>query len=272
MKLSERLKRCTWLIKVSYKEKNDEFETDATGFALKVDKKTLLDPIEENDLVLMTCAHYIPKSKCSIAVRRFEDNCFLEARPLYMKTTWDTTLLVVKGANCDNIAEFADDGSISDCQTLLQVGHSEDLIWSIFVGRAAYPCVKDLVPPGPFKTCVNYQFDLKKTPSHRIMGHIWNQKYFDAHQSEKFPFEKNLDPSIPIIQCNGFMCRKGCSGGPVFNIQGQVVGMLVGEFDSCQTAIHVSLLKEFMKINSKPQNPSEVNKNVKQLTSGGEVS
>jgi hypothetical protein len=62
MKLSERLKPCTWLIKVSYKEKNDEFETDATGFALKVDKKTLLDPIEENDLVLMTCAHYILKS------------------------------------------------------------------------------------------------------------------------------------------------------------------------------------------------------------------
>jgi hypothetical protein len=111
-------------------------------------------------------------------------------------------------ANCDNYAEFADDGSISDCQTLLQVGHSKDLIRSIFVGRAAYSCVKDLVRLGPVKT--------------------W----------EDFPFEKNLDPSIPIIQCNGFLCRKGCSVGPIFNTQGKVVELVVGEFDNCQTAIH----------------------------------
>jgi hypothetical protein len=48
--------------------------------------------------------------------------------------------------------------------------------------------------------------------------------------------------------------------------------MVVGEFDSCQTAIYVTLSKEFVRVNSKPQGSSKVNYNVKQLTGGGEVS
>ncbi|PNX90071.1 hypothetical protein L195_g046194, partial [Trifolium pratense] len=148
MKLSERLKSYTWFIKASYKDDDKEVEVYGTRFALKNDKTTLWKSIEESDLVLITSAHYFPKFPRSIAVRRFDDNSFLEAEVLDRKARWDTTLLVVKGANCGNYAEFCDDGSISDCQTLLQ---------------------------------------------------------------------------------------KGCSGGPIINTHGKVVGMLVGEFDGCPT-------------------------------------
>lgn len=145
MKLSENVKPFTWVIKVSC-QKNGEKPTASlcTGFAINIDKYDFKNRIAENDLVLMTCAHSFEKnSRVLIEVRRVGDNNFdLEAKVLSIKFNWDMTLLVVKDVKPPRVcAEFADDGSISNCQTLLHMGHSEFLAWSAFVGRAAYPCV-----------------------------------------------------------------------------------------------------------------------------------
>ncbi|KAL6584613.1 hypothetical protein OROMI_003902 [Orobanche minor] len=208
MELSQKLKPLTWLIKVSYCIDLDDLETYCTGFALNVDKKAMGDSVKENDLVIMTCAHSFPQSIHNITVRRLEEIGFeWEAEKLFMKTSLDIALLVVKGADSgSNYAEFVDNGTISSCQRLLQ-------------------------------------------------------KHLNAH--------------IPIIQCAGFLCRHGCSGGPVFNSHGKVVGMLVGDFDACQIAIHVTMLKDFVKefveLRSIAQgsSSSDVEKKGKQLLGGG---
>lgn len=56
------------------------------------------------------------------------------------------------------------------------------------------------------------------------MGDIWNRHVFVDPQS--FTYEKNLHPFVPTKQMCGFICGEGCSGGPVFNVRGEVVGRL----------------------------------------------
>ena len=228
------------VIKICQSESDDDHATFVTGFAIKVDKY---------GLVLMTSAHCF-KSYKKIKVRRAEDEDFLlEAEILYMKTTWEIALLTVKDLKDGIYAEFVEDGCISNCQTLVQVGHSHDCVWSIFVGRAAYQCVNNCVEFNCREICAKYvPSSLKTTPDYRIIGHMWNREYFARSKLKKFTFEKNLQPTIPIIQCVRFLGRDSCSGGPVFNVEGQIVGMLIGEADNCQIAIHVNLLKEFIKL------------------------
>jgi hypothetical protein len=52
----------------------------------------------------------------------------------------DITLLIVKGVT----REFAKDGTGANCQTLLQVCHYGDFVWSVFIGRDAYQCVNSV--------------------------------------------------------------------------------------------------------------------------------
>lgn len=76
---------------------------------------------------------------------------------------------------------------------------------------------------------------------------MWNSSYFDVCKPPRITILKNLIARIPIIQCAGLLCQDGCSRGPIFNTQGKLVGMMVGETDDGQIAIHVSLLKRFVK-------------------------
>jgi predicted transcriptional regulator YheO len=53
----------------------------------------------------------------------------------------------------------------------------------------------------------------------------------------------------------------------VFNTQGKVVGMLVMGFDDCSISIHVTLLKEFVKLVD--QDSKKVDKRGKQPVGAG---
>ena len=83
MNLSENVKPFTWVVKVTC-NKNGEKTTASlcTGFAINIDKYDFKNRVEENDLVLMTCANSIEKdSIVSIKVRRVVDKNFdLEAK------------------------------------------------------------------------------------------------------------------------------------------------------------------------------------------------
>ncbi|KAG9154646.1 hypothetical protein Leryth_021141 [Lithospermum erythrorhizon] len=243
-KLSDELKRVTWVIKI-----DDGKPTVATGFAIKF--RDFMN-VNDEDVLLLSCAHILNnKEKYSIMARKIDDKGFiLGAEIIAMKPTWDLSLLVVKGGNAIYGAEFAEDGAISSCQTLLHVGHSQSLVYSVFVGRAVYPCVNDCLPRRR-EICASYVCSsLNATPDYRIMGHVFNKDYFREHQSINFPYEKTLYAHIPIIQCAGLYCESICAGGPVFNTQGHIVGMIIGEKDGCEIAIHVALLKEFVRMNS----------------------
>jgi hypothetical protein len=56
MKLSEKAKAITWLIKMRYLKDSIEHSSYAAGFAIKV-------PEYPNDLVLMTCSHALQETK-----------------------------------------------------------------------------------------------------------------------------------------------------------------------------------------------------------------
>lgn len=58
-------------------------------------------------------------------------------------------------------------------------------------------------------------------PEYRLMGHMWNNTYFFRNKGLSFPFEKSLVPLVPIVQCNGINAGPGCSGGPLFNMEGE---------------------------------------------------
>ncbi|AES98090.2 putative peptidase S1, PA clan [Medicago truncatula] len=289
MRLSENGNKFTYLIKVCHEVDDKYVVTNATGFAIDIDyyakKFEVKNPLKENDLVLVTCAHALnDKSNATIEVRRLEDQEFIsELEVPFIKLSWDIALLVVKGAakgaNCDRFGELADDGSIANCETLLQLGHLGDLVWSVFIGRAAYPCVKSFKPSGrdesePFgrATCGGYVSNsLKTTPTYRILGDMWNANYFATHKEKKFMFQKKLRASIPIIQCVGFSCTDdACSGGPVLNTQGKIVGMIVGQSNDCQIAIHVTVLEKFLKNNLIAA--QEVDEKEKQPQGGGHSS
>ncbi|KAG9154645.1 hypothetical protein Leryth_021143 [Lithospermum erythrorhizon] len=245
-KLNDDIKRVTWVIKIN----QDRKETIASGFGIKLRDSM---NVKDDDVVLITCAHILNnKGKRSITVRKIDDKDFaLKAEILVIKPTWDLSLLVVKGGNATYAAEFAEDGAISNCETLLHVGHSYNLVYSLFVGRAVYPCVADCAQFSATEVCGDYvSSSLMETPKYRIMGHVWNKTYFDKNNQSQFQFEKNLWAHIPIIQCAGIHCRDGCSGGPMFNTKGHIVGMILGEFDGYQIGTHVALLKEFVRMNS----------------------
>jgi len=148
------------------------------------------------------------------------------------------------------------------------MGHSTGLAWSAFVGRAAYPCVNTFQPFSNNETCGTYVSTiLKTTPRYRIMGHVINEAYLQEADKVEYKFLQDLHPLIPIIQCANLMCEGGCSGGPVFNTQGKVVGMLVMGIHDCSISIHVALLKEFVKLAA--QDSNKVDKRGKQPVGAG---
>lgn len=138
----------------------------------------------------------------------------------------------------------------------------------VCVGRAAYPCVNTFQPFSYNETCGTYVSTiLKTTPCYRIIGHVINQAYLREASELDSKFLKELHPLIPIIQCANFVCEGGCSGGPVFNTQGKVIGMLVMGLDDCSISIHVTLLKEFVKLAA--QDSNKVDKRGKQHVGTG---
>lgn len=58
-----------------------------------------------------------------------------------------------------------------------------------------------------------------------------------------------------MSKCNGINAGPGCSGGPLFNMEGKIVGMLVGRVDGYDIAIHVAALKMFFTDATKPSGP-----------------
>lgn len=83
MKLSENVKPFTWVIKVSCNKNGEKSGSLCTGFAINIDKYDFKNRIEENDLVLMSCAHSIEKNSIvSIKFRRVGDKNF-DWKPRY---------------------------------------------------------------------------------------------------------------------------------------------------------------------------------------------
>lgn len=210
-------------------------KTGATGFSV------------HNDGLVMTCAHtFKGVNLTEINVRRLDEENFKTAKLKDMRLKWDLALLKVDEVIDCSVGEFAD-GSIWEGQPLLHIGNPCNFGGSYLIGRACFPCVADVSPPRGNETCGRFDSTaMIKTPRYRVMGHVWNSEYFSSHEHSTFPFEKSLTPSVPIIQCNGINARPGCSGGPVFNMEGKIVGMLIAGVDDFDIVTHVSALRMYL--------------------------
>ncbi|KAK1362890.1 hypothetical protein POM88_038451 [Heracleum sosnowskyi] len=243
--LSENLKPIIWVIKVSGVVKRHPQKFFATGFSMR------------NDGLLLTSAHAINGvTAMKIKARKLTEEKFETAEVKYIRLKWDLALLKVNNVTDCSVGEFVSDGSIWKGQPLLHIGHPFDFVGSYLIGRACFSCVENVISPRNSENCGSYDSKAcKQTPEYRVMGHMWNRAYFSRNQDLSFSFEKSLVPSVPIVQCNGINARPGSSGGPLFNMEGKVAGMLVGKVDGFDIAIHVAALKMFFTDATTPSGP-----------------
>lgn len=176
-------------------------------------------------------------------------NEFSEAKIVLVRSKWDLMVIQVDLGDVSEIGKLACDGSLANGEMIMCVSHPHNLVGSFYVGHAVYQCVNDATVPlrDDPSTCGGYvSTALTNTPQYRQLGHVCNKKNFRCFDQEDICKFEELNPLLPIIQCNRLNFREGCSGSPVFNTKGEIVGMLICEVNSCDIALHVTVLKEFL--------------------------
>ncbi|XP_050237533.1 uncharacterized protein LOC126687162 [Mercurialis annua] len=233
--LNTELKSIVWVLKLSLPSDYEirTVNTFATAFS-----------IDENGLI-MTSAHLFRKHAYQISARKLNDDKFLhEAEVVEIKSKWDIALLRVKNVSDCSFGRLATDSSLLVGQNVLHIGHSGNFVGSFLVGKVVFPCVR---VPLDNQICRNYICTaLDITPRYRIMGHIWNTDVLMKVDQHNYAFEGQLHPQIPVIQIRGLGFTNSCSGGPVFNTKGEIVGMMSMGYMDFEIAIHSSLFQQVL--------------------------
>lgn len=151
-------------------------------------------------------------------------------------------------------ANLASNGSLREGETLLSITNPHEFVGSFGVSSTMFPCVENVLFADPTlrgNSCSRYSNSIDKTPNYRIMGHIWNRTNLamsvNAGLIPKDNYYGKFHPLIPIIQCGDICTKEGCAGDPVFNTRREVVGIIVSNNSTNQVAIHVTLIREFVK-------------------------
>ncbi|XP_015064958.1 uncharacterized protein LOC107010226 isoform X2 [Solanum pennellii] len=233
--LYNRFKPVLWVVRIKYIAENRHMETFGTAFSVS------------SDGLLLTTSHFFPKTFYELDVRRLDEPNFQSATVAYEKPKWDVLLLQLIDMNDCPYVGLNNNDSLSVGQILLHIGHPYNFVGSFLTGKIAFECKGNIEIPRTNLTCKSYTPSaLETTPEYRIMGDIWNRHVFVDPRS--FTYEKNLHPFVPVIQMCGFICGEGCSGGPVFNVRGEVVGMVAMSANGYEIAIHVAILRETLRL------------------------
>ncbi|KAL9242996.1 hypothetical protein vseg_016938 [Gypsophila vaccaria] len=240
--LYESVKPIAWVVSIKWKSEEKSYFVPLTAYAIR------------EDGYLMTCAHggwdKIPDRV--IEARQLGDNVKYRAEVVAMSSRCDMCLLKIEatGLVCGKFGS----GKLEVGETVMLLGHPYHHVGSGMFGRVAYPCPKTAsFSTIRAKTCETYKSrEWKRTPKYRIMGHFWNEDVIeraenDAVNPRDVSFEKRLYAQLPMIQMTGLVGGYGASGGPIFNLKKQIVGMYVMNQDGHEIGIHVSALKMFRK-------------------------
>ncbi|KAK9704862.1 hypothetical protein RND81_07G017800 [Saponaria officinalis] len=236
--LYESLKPIIWVLSVEGVFKQQLTIHSLTGFAI------------DRDGHVMTCAHggWQKWSGVTIKARPLcgTDGFEFEATVVNVRLKNDMCLLKIP-TTFEAYGRFGS-GNLEIGENVMTIGHPNDCVGSGVVGQVVYPCTADAnFAYDDFHTCDTYMCDsMMYTPDYRIMGHFWNYQYL---RSVKPPpiFEKNLQANLPVIQCSGLVGGAGSSGAPIFNLRGEIVGMLAMGFGGYEIGLHVTGLKKFIQ-------------------------
>ncbi|KAM3252926.1 putative serine protease HtrA [Capsicum annuum] len=114
-------------------------------------------------------------------------------------------------------------------QTTLCVGNPSALLGTFHFGRIGFPCNNVTLPEGPMEYNPT---SLSVTPKYPVHADL----RFDKTE------ETDIHPDLPTIPINNLITAPGCSGAPIFDLKGNVIGMLSSVSRSSSTAIHVVAL------------------------------
>lgn len=209
----------------------------------------------------MTCARIfvgLDYDKIEITARRLDENNSVNSTIVHVKEEWDVAMLKVEVHDCQ-FGVLVSDNALCCGQPLVCIGNLLHCVGSYMLGRVVFDCAEHVYVPGEEDkkmTCKTYVSTVwEYAPESRIFGDIWNEEFFNNIKesskgarnanNESLKFEEKLHPLIPIVHCNGFSTQYGCWGGPIFNLRGEIVGMLVSTVDNYDIGIHVAVLRKF---------------------------
>ncbi|XP_050203999.1 uncharacterized protein LOC126654012 [Mercurialis annua] len=226
-------KHIIWIVKFEFMEYVDTLETAfCSGFSI------------DGTGLVMTCAQ--PFQKCQgkpslvISARRLDENgIFHEAELVYQKPQWDVMLLKVKGISDTTFGKLVDDGSLYAGQPVFMISAAGELVASFLRGMVAFPCYHNAdLPPDDGTTCADIvPNSWDSITKHRVMGDLCS---LDGYRG--LP----IHPLLPIIQINSSIHAGSSHGCPIFNLMGEIVGMIIGLSDVV-IGIHVSALRQVVQ-------------------------
>lgn len=173
------------------------------------------------DGLILTCSHVIPKGCTEITYRLQEDGISSSpAKLIKRRDHLDLALLEpeVKRSNF----KFADLGDHVDVgMEVYSINHSSGMYFTLGVGEIAFP------------HC-------------RMKGHLINDSPADDMVETKKTF-KNLAKKLPVVQVNNLHGMEGSSGGPLFDCRGRVIGMNALVLKHFDFAVHFTELRKFVE-------------------------
>lgn len=207
-----------------------------------------------NDGILLTSAHvfnFNNLSNCSFEVRKLDSNHDVKSASISdMYSYWDLCLLKVDNVVGCECVTLASDGSLRQGDNLFCIANPDMCVGSFGLAHVSYACVEDVNIPTGANACSQHVSNVNnETPPYLVMGHFWNRSYLTSNKAPSNNWKRRLHAMIPVVH-SGNICEGmfGAAGAPVFNIKGEVVGMLLTcDDEDDQLAIHVTLIREYLK-------------------------
>lgn len=120
--LYNRSKPVVWVVRIKHMVEEELVETFGTAFSVS------------RDGLLLTTAHFFPKTLYGLDVRRLDEPNFQSANVVYEKPKWEVLLLQAIDMNDCQYVGLNNSDSLSVGQTLLHIGHPNNFVGSFLTG------------------------------------------------------------------------------------------------------------------------------------------